>query len=63
MINTNTTITITGCSSGDWVILSINGDEYTQGHSVDYPQLLKDLGNTVVQLELSDEDMEEQCKF
>lgn len=28
MINTNTTITITGCSSGDWVILSINGDEY-----------------------------------
>ena len=31
----------------------------TQGHSVDYPQLLKDLGYTVVQLELSDEDMEE----
>ena len=59
MINTDTTITITGCSSSDWVILSIDGDEYTQGHSVDYPQLLKDLGYTVIQTELSDEDMEE----
>ena len=59
MINSDTTISITTCSSGDWVILSIDGDEYTQGHSVDYPQLLKDLGYTVVQLELSDEDKEE----
>ena len=59
MSNSDTTISITTCSSGDWVILSIDGDEYTQGHSVDYPQLLKDLGYTVVQLELSDEDKEE----
>lgn len=55
----DTTISITSCSSGDWVILSINGDEYTQGHSIDYLQLLKDLGYNVIQTELSDEDMEE----
>ena len=59
MSNSDTTISITSCSSSDWVILSINGDEYTQGHSIDYLQLLKDLGYNMIQTELSDEDMEE----
>lgn len=59
MINSDTTISITTCSSGDWAVLSINGDEYTQGHSIDYLQLLKDLGYNVIQTELSDEYMEE----
>lgn len=59
MSNSDITISITSCSSSDWVILSINGDEYTQGHSIDYLQLLKDLGYNMIQTELSDEDMEE----
>jgi len=51
------------CPEGDWEVLKVDGDIWTEGHEVTewgWMGLIKDLtGIKVVEREISDEDMEE----
>ena len=55
-------IELTGCDSGDWEVLKLNGEVYDDGHGIathTWLKLLKELGNEVIETTVTDEDMEE----
>jgi len=55
-------IEFTTCEGGEYEVLKFNGEEYDAGHiipSSTWIDLLRELGFTVEEKEISDEDMEE----
>ena len=57
-----TNIEFVTCERGDWEVLKLNGEVFDAGHSIPpfkWIDLLRELGFTVEEKEISDEDMEE----
>lgn len=56
-------IKLISCGSGDWEVLMVDNEVFHEGHRIPthiWMDLLSELGNTAIQQEISDEDMENQ---
>lgn len=55
------TVEVVTNESGDWIVLTIDGEVYHEGHSIPtdkWLMLLKNLGLEAIEKEISDEEME-----
>ena len=56
------TVSLTTNESGDWEVLSLNGEVYAEGHDIStdtWIDLIHDLGHKGIIEEVTDEEMEQ----